>query len=113
MNTMKSRSWHLPYLEIETNQACSCHSKAVDAYAKMAVWRKRAKRLLNSFQKVYEGYVDLSFAESVQLTALCLHSMLKNVHFCSGRRLPQFGVDQRFSSEKLPEGAFFAYFQVV
>ena len=55
MNIMKSRSWHLPYLEVEKNQACSCHSKAIDAYEKMLVWRKRAKRLLNSFQRYMKG----------------------------------------------------------
>ena len=74
---------------------------------------EKSKTIAKLLSKVYEGYVDLSFAESIQLTVIYLHSMLKNVHFCSGRRLHQFGVDQRFSSEKLPEGAFFAYFQVV
>ena len=53
------------------------------------------------------------FAESVNLTLPCALYMSKNVLFCPGQRLPQFGDDQQKYSEDLPKCAFFAHFQVV
>lgn len=53
------------------------------------------------------------FAKSVNLTLPCALYMSKNVLFCPGQRLPQFGDDQQKYSEDLPKCAFFAHFQVV
>ena len=53
------------------------------------------------------------FDESANLTLPCALYMSKNVLFCPGQRLPQFGDDQQKYSEDLPKCTFFAHFQVV
>ena len=74
---------------------------------------KGSKLLPITFKIVNKRNANQYFAESVHLTAFCALSMSKNVHFCSGQRLPNFGEDQLQISKELPERAYFIYFQAI